>query len=1474
MSAVASTSQQPYAYAGKDAAAKEREDRLLAAKKKLKLYRARTNARMSGVSTYSDASTTTPGTSPTKAARRRSGLSGSVTSAADFAAKHAHRRSQSKSGLLATMGGDSLVAASGFGGAGPGHGRKASSSRMSMQRNSISLKKMGHGHNRSRASISMSFSGPAPQLAPPPSESPRSVSPAPRAMAPPSWLHGGGYPGSPEASRSSFSSPTFSPHPAPGRPTSPLPPAPAPGPPPKHGRNSSRHARHSSVTNFRESLDIVSAGTVHDPALLRPAVSSFADVPHSSSPSASPLAPVGWSTDPHHVLAALKERGRRELEDSNRSPEETRQSALEALEGRLAAPTEAISLGDEEPGELLAAPRSPGMTSDGEPISAASSPVPPLPSSPMVGLGVAGSSSSASSSVGAMGSPLVNKRSSWGSALGGHGASAAAQHSVMELGEIAEEDEEEDDASLYGGSPRRRTSRGSRAGARTPTPVSSPQQAATATSVKGSPSPRKPRPGSIFAAAVGEPRLNSLESVFEHAEQQQQGFRQRDFALGRTPSPTASRRSSMRPLSLSASSVTSSANGTPSTAGMPDERRASSSPEEKHISMFHSAAVSGYRPEPLAASPSGTSALASQPTKGGLRSLSIGSGAVGTSPVQTPERRFSAQSALGNGGLVSTSSRKVSPSPTMKRSSISYRTSTSSVSSLAGVTPEGQKRAWRSSLVSAQGGARADSGSPAPSTSQYSTFPAGVLGGFGDLEVSGDAGDFSASLVDSPVHSRMASSIGGGASAEALAAAQDELATLRARLEQVEGRNEQLASTHALEIAEFEKKASDEAREMRSRIVELEQQLDDERVARRFEVEGLQREADMAKEAISDLTDERDSLVEDVDGWRERCQGLDAQVKKDREDEALAQAQAKLIGEMRDQIYTLVAALERERSEHAETRKEVERVLEDRVREAAADVTQYQHQQRTSSVSSMGASPVPPPPRSSRPPQSYAPQQPSHAASLSASSATSSTGPSMHKQPRADDLALIMEEVEDDDEAAAGREVPVEDDRGDVAGRRHPFKEASDGSMLSGVSSSFGRSYSGATMSSSSFGRSYSGDTTEDTSGLDDSFSGKFASPPNGSPFPPPASARDSVAIALGQLDTLAEEEEEEEDDEEGTYGGSGRDLAPLAVDNDPRTRLSSDSTTSTSSDVMPHTPDKARAERHDRSHSFVRTWSFPKGSVSSTRNSFDDDDSSFFGYNKHSSLPPLPIGDNILPPFLSSTLDIDEASFTFFPKSKEGTVETASHIRRPSSPRPLDRVNPHARRLSGQHRPPPPSPSALVTAAIQQQQQQAHTSRLSQASSNGSQGPSPTKSRYSFGALVGSLGGWSSSSSSSQSHSGPSALPAPASSKLARQSMSASVSAPGPLILEEDEGDEHDDGGVEEDVYVGSSPAPRPPPPPQQRGAPVAGTPRQLQHQNQRQHELRPIRAHECPTPRAARLAKLDFRGSACCADRPVFVV
>ncbi|GAA6002664.1 hypothetical protein JCM10207_007616 [Rhodosporidiobolus poonsookiae] len=1367
MSAVASTS--TYSFSTKDAAAKEREDRLLAAKKKLKLYRARTSQRGSNASTATL-------DSPVRNPRRQSGLTSSVSSNADFAAKHAHRRSQSKSGLLAAMGGDAFVGAAG----GPGHARRMSKNRAS--RSSISLKK-GHGHNRSRASISMSFSGPAPQLAPPSSSSAaepeRSITPTPRQPsglgAPSSWLQNGGFPStSPDLARPSSII----------RSTSPLPPAPAPGPQPsKHGRHGSRHARQSSVSNFRESIDLVGGGTAHNVDSLRPAVSSFVnahDGAASPAASASPLPSAGWSsTDPHHVLAALKERGRREVDDPSLSPEQTRQFALEALEGRVSAPSEIISLGNEEPGELLSAPKSPGFTTS----TGFASPLPPSApyiASPMIGLGVSGGPGA--------------KRSSWGPMSGVAGVGAQG---VMELGGIAEEDEEEEDEYVRGGKR---------------TPVSSPK--------RSSPSPRKGRPSTILV----EPR--SIEAVATSTPAAQ-------TSPVASYSPTASRRSSIRPLSLSLSS-SSSVFGTPSTASVGGERRTSlaapSSPDDmrtpsspgdtRRISMFHAAAAMGLEPS--------ASALATQSAiaqRGGLRSLSIG----GHSPTGATERRFPTRSASVSttstspelnrrNSLLSASApassapqRKAPPPPLAKRSSLQYRTSSERVS-----TPE---KSWRSSLTAVGEGSTP---SPAISTAHYSHFPLGVAGGFGGLEMDDQPSPSRRSFPASPTRSTASASTASAAAAAAAAA--EEISSLRAQVSSLETRNAQLASTHALEIDEFEKKASDEAHEMRARIGALEAQVEDERVARRFEVEGLQREVHMAKEAIQDLTDERDALREDVDGWRARCAKLEGVVKKEREDEALAQAQAKLIGEMRDQIYNLVAAVERERGEHAETRKEVERMLEERVREAAAEAAKV-------------------------------------------------------KGGRADDLALIVEEDEDDYE-------DIDDDEDEVLDQRrpshHPYKNASDGSMLSTASSTFSRSVS------------YSGNTTEDTSimtDLDDSFSTKLSSPPSGhssfsavvgGPLPPPASANpnrgsvrdaDAVAAALGQLDTLAEEDEE---DDEAALGGTPATVtAPQYQDE--RARLSSTSTASTSSDVMPRTPDKTQAD-HNRSHSFVRHWSFPRGSVTSARPSFEEEDNSFFGYNKHDSLPPLPIGDHVLPPFLTSTLDVDEDHFSFFPPA-EGTVEVANHVRRPSSPRPLERVpNPHVRRISGQYGgAPPPSPSAIRAAALQHTSAHSsinlgHPQSYSISSAPASSSPvkpaaaSAAGSRYSFGGLIGSLGGWSGSASvPSQPHN----LPA---GKLAFAPQAS------PVVEEV----EDDTEGVEEDVFITThdprAPPPRsqPQPQPQSQQAKVrpTGTPLQLQHQNHAQGHLRYIQKHEAPRPVAARVGKLDFTRAVCCVDMPVFVV
>ncbi|GAA6018288.1 hypothetical protein JCM11491_005142 [Sporobolomyces phaffii] len=1278
-----STATLGYSIAGKDAAAKEREDRLLAAKKKLKLYRARTSQRMSNASVATDSS------SPRKDTRRQSGIlsNGSISSRADIATTHQHRRSLSKTGFLA---GEGVK----------GHGKRMSRSRAS--RGSISgfagISKQvggGHGHTRSRASISISMSSPAQVLVEDSNDRTPTLPTTSRSsaalFAPSSWGQQNNFPSTPEPSRPLSSQLSN----LPLRTTSPLPPPPAAGPPAKHGRHGSRHTRRSSVSNFRESLEIVSGANAPLPSSLHATVSSFSapsahgaiSPPSAASrsplPSAQPSLPV-WSSDPRQVLEALKERGRIEDEESL-SPEQTRQSALEALEGRVSAPSPVISLGNEEPGELLAAP----LPSQGTALS----PLPPnqgFSSSPMIGLGLGN----------------AGKRSSWG-ATGGAGGTVTTVggQGAMELGGIVEEDEEEEEE--------RRTS----------TPVSSPRRITSS-------SPRK------RVAAKDE-------------------------------SAPTSRRSSIRPLSLSLSSTFSTDGPPPSSpfglrapSGPPspvDERTAHSPGEKRHISVFHSVAASQLG-NGLPSSPS-LSSTGNASQRGGLRSLSIGTNS-SNSTASLLERRFPSRSAsVGhNGALAQSSARRSSPLPPTKRSSISYRTEPA--------TPEAQKRVSRSSLAPL---------SPTVSTSTYSSFPFGVTGGFGDLEVDEDM---------SSLHSRTASFVENGDTL----ALEAEITSLRSQLEQVELRCSQLESTHVVEIAEFEKKASDEAGEMRARIAELERQLDDERNARRLELEGLQREASMAKEAIVDLTDERDSLREDVDGWRSRCNKLETTLKKEREDEALAEAQGKLIGEMRDQIYTLVAALERERGEHGETRKEVERMLEERVREAAAEV------------------------KSSNQAQPLHQQQPQRSDSVAL------------------DMGLVYDDDDDDEESSLG-----------MGSHYHQSKTTSDGSMLSG----------------SSFSHSFSGNTTEDTSigtDLEDSFSHKLSSPRSGhssfnsipSAFgsaPNSVRGRDSdVAAALGQLDTLAEEDEE---DEEAGLGGK-------VLAHEERIRLDSSGSqlsSSTTSDVMPRTPDKTSSD-HNRSHSFIRHWSFPKGSICSSRVSYEEEDSSFFGYNKHDSLPPLPISDNILPPFLTASLDVDEETFDFFPAQTghQSRGSASSHARRPSSPRPLDRMNPHARRFSGQYamKAPPVSPSALVTVALSSQQQQRAPVRSPTASVSSGK----SLSRLSFGALIGSLGGWSPAGSDSVS-----SLPAPATAKLGL------ANAP---VLEEDEEEEEDDEddeddseGQEEDVFITTT---------------SHGTPRQLQHQNQR--PMRYIKPTEVPLPVAARLGLLNFVGSACCSERPVFVV
>ena len=136
---------------------------------------------------------------------------------------------------------------------------------------------------------------------------------------------------------------------------------------------------------------------------------------------------------------------------------------------------------------------------------------------------------------------------------------------------------------------------------------------------------------------------------------------------------------------------------------------------------------------------------------------------------------------------------------------------------------------------------------------------------------------------------------------------------------------------------------------LRSESSTLHNQLAAVEETRQSQVDRLRDELSELRENSTEMEMERDMLREDIDGWRTRCSDLERTLQNERlraederkeglllrekvrklgdrlaatqssqsdpasEDQALAIAQAKLIGEMRDQIFTLAASLERER---------------------------------------------------------------------------------------------------------------------------------------------------------------------------------------------------------------------------------------------------------------------------------------------------------------------------------------------------------------------------------------------------------------------------------------------------------------------------------------------------------------------------------------------------------------------------------
>jgi hypothetical protein len=220
-----------------------------------------------------------------------------------------------------------------------------------------------------------------------------------------------------------------------------------------------------------------------------------------------------------------------------------------------------------------------------------------------------------------------------------------------------------------------------------------------------------------------------------------------------------------------------------------------------------------------------------------------------------------------------------------------------------------------------------------------------------------------------------------------LEALQLEAATLRA----------DLASTrHQLDALHSDRAAPDD---LSYRLFELEGALEGksaellaEADAHKLALDRVAAELADVRERMAEAENERDALREDVDGWRARCAGLEKAVQAERqakeeerkqsmlardkvrkladqlavrspgreaEDASLTAAQAKLIGEMRDQIFAMAGALEAEKRAGAARALEVQALqsqLLAREREAEREMASMAMRTHSDSDASMTSS--------------------------------------------------------------------------------------------------------------------------------------------------------------------------------------------------------------------------------------------------------------------------------------------------------------------------------------------------------------------------------------------------------------------------------------------------------------------------------------------------------------------------------------
>jgi len=367
------------------------------------------------------------------------------------------------------------------------------------------------------------------------------------------------------------------------------------------------------------------------------------------------------------------------------------------------------------------------------------------------------------------------------------------------------------------------------------------------------------------------------------------------------------------------------------------------------------------RPLSLSVGPSSTSIdstklLKQQRRQSGLRSLTL---AAATNPVSpaSSEATSSTFSPIRRGSISTTS-------PSVGRS---FSSSSSSMSSVSNA------RSKRSSsiLASKKGNSSISYRNQAgQAVQQQQTYTFGTTEGYSFANDDSAPDAFGSLVMEEEEESKEA----------AVALAQKERAHLESQLSTVQAEavklRSELAETRASlaslqaasdrDLSDLQSRSGEETRHLHLQIFELQNDLGTKTTelaalaeTQKLELERLALESAEIKERLSDTELERDELADDVEGWRNRCGDLQKAVERERsrfeeehrealstreklrklgdrlantngatsagnEDVALATAQAKLIGEMRDQIFALAGALEREKREHARTQASLE----------------------------------------------------------------------------------------------------------------------------------------------------------------------------------------------------------------------------------------------------------------------------------------------------------------------------------------------------------------------------------------------------------------------------------------------------------------------------------------------------------------------------------------------------------------------